>query len=188
MAIINNKKRLVDVAKVEINNGIKYSMNMIGWGLVTDVGNKAENYRWLGTSRYTILSILEVLMHKSRSATLIMDEQKIEDDFTFIIACNSIHVGNGMKMAPKAKLDDGLIDLIVVRSNVSRRRLLATLPKLFDDGAGSNNHVQIDGPRCHAGRQIFGFLYVGTAREIFQPTLDHHRKTTALLCGLLSGQ
>ena len=131
-AIINNNKRLVDVAKVKINNETKYSMNMIGWGLVTDIGNKAEHYRWLGTSRYTILSILEVLKNKSRSATLIMDDQKIEADFTFIIACNSIHVGKGMKMAPKAKLDDGLIDLIVVQSDVTKTRLLTTLPKLFD--------------------------------------------------------
>ena len=50
----------------------------------------------------------------------------------FIIACNSIHVGKGMKMAPKARLDDGLIDLIVIRSDVSRTRLLQVLPKLFD--------------------------------------------------------
>ena len=82
--------------------------------------------------RYTILSILEVLRHQSRSATLIMDDEKIEDKFTFIIACNSIHVGKGMKMAPKAKLDDGLIDLIVVKAGVSRTRLLQVLPKLFD--------------------------------------------------------
>jgi len=54
------------------------------------------------------------------------------DDFTFIIACNSIHVGRGMKMAPKAKLDDGLIDLIVVRAGATRKRLLQVLPKLFD--------------------------------------------------------
>ena len=35
-------------------------------------------------------------------------------------------------MAPKAKLDDGLIDLIVVRSNITRYRLLKPLPMLFD--------------------------------------------------------
>ena len=105
---------------------------MIGWGLVTDVGNQAEHFRWLGTNRYTILSVVEVLRHKSRPATLIMDDKKIEDEFIFIIACNSIHVGKGMKMAPKARLDDGLIDLIVIRSGVSRTRLLQVLPKLFD--------------------------------------------------------
>jgi len=131
-AIINGKTRSLDTAKVEVNHIIKYSNNMIGWGLVTDVGNQAEHFRWLGTNRYTILSVVAVLRHKSRPATLIMDDKKIEDEFIFIIACNSIHVGKGMKMAPKARLDDGLIDLIVIRSGVSRTRLLQVLPKLFD--------------------------------------------------------
>jgi len=131
-AIINGTTRSLDSAKVEVNHVVKYSMNMVGWGLVTDVGNKAEHFRWLGTNRYTILSVVEVFRHKNRSAILIMDDKKIEDKFTFIIACNSIHVGKGMKMAPRAKLDDGLIDLIVIRSGVRRTRLLQVLPKLFD--------------------------------------------------------
>ena len=105
---------------------------MIGWGLVTVVGNKAEHFRWLGTTRYTILSVAEVFRQKNRSATLIMDNKKIEDKFTFIIACNSVHIGKGMKMAPKAKLDDGLIDLIVVKAGATRTRLLQVLPKLFN--------------------------------------------------------
>ena len=117
---------------MEVNQVVKYANNMIGWGMVTDVGNKAEYFRWLGTNRYTILSVLEVFKHQSRPATLLLNNKEINDDFTFIIACNSMHVGKGMKMAPKAKIDDGLIDLIVIRSNVSRYRLLKTLPKLFD--------------------------------------------------------
>ena len=131
-AIIRGKKRLVDTIYIDANHVKQYAMNMVGWGLVSDVGKMAEKCRWIGPSRYTILSALEVFRKKNHSATLIMDNEKIEDDFTFIIACNSIHVGRGMKMAPKAKLDDGLIDLIVVRSNITRSRLLKTLPKLFD--------------------------------------------------------
>ena len=131
-AIINGTTRALDSAKVAVNHVVKYSMNMVGWGLVTDVGNKAEHFRWLGTNRYTILSVAEVFRHKNRSAILIMDDKKIEDKFTFIIACNSIHVGKGMKMAPKAKLDDGLIDLIVVKASATRTRLLQVLPKLFN--------------------------------------------------------
>ena len=131
-AIINGNIRSLDTAKVEVNHVIKYANNMVGWGLVTDVGNKAEHFRWMGTNRYTILSVMEVFRQKSRSAALIMDDKKIEDEFTFIIACNSMHVGKGMKMAPKARLDDGLIDLIVIRAGASRTRLLQVLPKLFD--------------------------------------------------------
>jgi len=129
--IIEGKTKKVDIIKFKVNHITKYAMNLIGWGLVTDVGNMAEKFRWLGPSRYTILSIFEVLRYKSRSANLIIDGEKIKGDFTFIIACNSIHVGKGMKMAPKAKLDDGLLDLIIIKSGASRLRLLKVLPLLF---------------------------------------------------------
>ena len=131
-AITKGSTISLDTAKAEVNHIVKYANNMVGWGLVTDVGNRAEHFRWLGTNRYTILSVIEVFHHKSRSAALIMDNKKIEDECIFIIACNSIHVGKGMKMAPKAKLDDGLIDLIVIRAGATRTRLLQVLPKLFD--------------------------------------------------------
>ena len=35
-------------------------------------------------------------------------------------------------MAPKAKLDDGLMDLIVVRHEASKLKILSLLPSLFD--------------------------------------------------------
>ena len=72
-AIIQGNTKFLDTARVEVNHVVKYANNMIGWGLVTDVGKKAEHYRWMGTNRYTILSVMEVFHHKSRSAALIMD-------------------------------------------------------------------------------------------------------------------
>ena len=130
--ITSGNIRLVDTARIEMNSLIRHSINLIGWGLVTDVGKRAEQLRWLGFSRYTISSIIEILLKKERKALLVVDGQPIDSIFTFIVACNSIHVGRGMKMAPKAKLDDGLIDLIVVKGGLTRGRLLSVLPKLFD--------------------------------------------------------
>ncbi len=139
--IIAGNTRNIDVMEVSINNITRYAFNIVGWGLVTDVGKHAERYRWMGESRYTFTSILEVLRLQPRPAELKFMNQVILDDFTFIIACNTIHTGKGMKMAPKARLDDGLIDLVLVRyGDITRMRLLATLPKLFD---GSH----IDDPR-----------------------------------------
>tara|TARA_B100001029_G_C15031479_1_gene437265 strand:- start:469 stop:1359 length:891 start_codon:yes stop_codon:yes gene_type:complete len=137
-AIISGKTKNVDIAKININHITKYAINIIGWGLVTDIANKAEKFRWLGTSRYTILSVLEVFTYNPRSATIIIDDEKISDDFTFVIACNTIHTGKGMKMAPKAKLDDGKIDIIVVKHKASRLKLLSMLPTVFE-GTHINN-------------------------------------------------
>ena len=131
-AIINGHTRSVDVARIEMNQIVRYSINLIGWGLVTDVGKRAEVLRWLGPSRYTISSIIEIFGKKDRPGSLIVDNQTFSGNFTFVVACNSIHIGKGMKMAPNARLDDGLIDLVIVEGNITRRRLLSVLPKLFD--------------------------------------------------------
>ena len=53
------------------------------------------------------------------------------DKYSFIIACNTIHIGKGMKMAPKALLNDGKMDLVIVKNNFSRLKLLQMLPKIF---------------------------------------------------------
>jgi len=143
-AIVRGKTRPVDVARVEIDHVVKYAINMVGWGMVTDVGKKAEHYRWLGVSRYTILSLVEILLKKSRAAALVMDDRKVVDEFTFIVACNTIHVGKGMKMAPDARLDDGLIDLVVLRGGIPRARLVQILPKLFD-----GSHLNEPEVSCH---------------------------------------
>ena len=139
-AIINGNTTKVDIAEVKINHVTKYAINIIGWGLVTDIANKAEKHRWMGTSRYTILSVLEVMTNKARPAVLVIGDKRISDDFTFIIACNTIHTGKGMKMAPKAKLDDGLMDIIVVKHKASRIKLLSMLPTVFE-GTHINNPI-----------------------------------------------
>lgn len=131
-AIITGKTRLIDIAEIKTNQILIYSINLIGWGLVTDVGKRAELLRWLGPQRYTVSSIIEILLKKTRRATLIIDDKQLVNDFTFVVACNSIHIGKGMKMAPLAKLNDGLIDLLVVDGQITRKRLIAVLPKLFD--------------------------------------------------------
>ncbi|MAV65317.1 MAG: hypothetical protein CMG00_09030 [Candidatus Marinimicrobia bacterium] len=129
--ILHFKKRSVDVIKVKTPNDIIYSINLIGWGLVTDIGINAEKFRWLGPSRYTIVSLAEIIKKKNHEATLLVNDKKYTKKFTFIIACNTKYVGKGMFMAPNAQVNDGLLDLIVVKGNLSRTVLFKTLPKLF---------------------------------------------------------
>ena len=128
--IIKGNLRSVDIAKVETPNNLYYSFNIIGWGLVADAGYLAEYFRLLGGLRYDVASILEVLRGKRRIARLILDDEVIDDDFVFIIACNTIHTGKAMRIAPNSEFDDGKIDLIIVRQT-SKTELLKLFPKLF---------------------------------------------------------
>ena len=134
--IVKHKLRPLDIAKVNANGELFYSFNIIGWGLATDAGKLAEKLRWLGGVRYDVASIIEVLKGKDRIATLTLDEEVIKENFIFIIGCNTIHTGKAMKMAPLAQLNDGKIDLIIVRKT-SRINLLKLFPKLF-----SGDHIK----------------------------------------------
>ena len=121
----------IDVAEVEMPEEKVYCMNIVGWGMVTDINMSAEKLRWLGEQRYNVTTLLHVMKLKRRSAKLVIEREGSEGDFLFTIACNPPHTGRGMKMAPKAELNDGLIDLVLVR-DASRFKLLQMFPKVFD--------------------------------------------------------
>ena len=128
--IISDKRRFIDVFSCNTDGKTFYGFNILGWGIPTDANILADKLRWMGPQHYNFASIIEVLRHKKRFARVIIDNNSIGADFAFIIGCNTIHTGKGMRMAPLARLNDGLIDLIIVRK-VSRFKLLKLFPKVF---------------------------------------------------------
>ena len=134
--ILKGNLRTIDIAEVITKEKKYYSFNIIAWGLANDAATMAEKLRMLGNVRYDIASIIEVLRGRKRIAKLSFEDVSIEDDFIFILGCNTIHTGKGMKMAPHALLDDGKIDLVIVRK-ASKLKLLNLFPKLF-----TGNHIK----------------------------------------------
>jgi YegS/Rv2252/BmrU family lipid kinase len=47
-----------------------------------------------------------------------------------VAACSTSTYGGGMRLAPDAKLDDGLLDVVLIAAH-AKRSFLATLPKVF---------------------------------------------------------
>ena len=134
--IINGNKKNIDIAEINCDNDKIYSFNIVGWGMVANIGIKAEKYRWLGTSRYSILSLFEIFMKNTSFSKIIYSDKnnrltEIKNNFMFVSICNTVHTGKGMKIAPYAKLNDGLMDLILIK-NASRLKLLQLMPKIFD--------------------------------------------------------
>ena len=149
--ILTGRLRPIDIAKVDANGEIIFACTMVGWGMATDITELAENMRWLGGQRYNVASIIEVMKNRKRVSKLILDGNTIIDDYSFIIACNTIHVGKGMQMAPLAQINDGLIDLIIAKK-AGRLKLLSLFPRLF-------NGSHISDPLCEY-RQVKEFSIV----------------------------
>lgn len=65
-----------------------------------------------------------------------------------VVVANSKAYGGGMFVAPDAQLDDGLLDLITT-GEVSKRRFLANLPKVF-----KGTHLEEDQVRVERGAVV----------------------------------
>jgi len=140
--LLNHRIKYIDVMTLQFKNFIEYSINILGWGLVADIAIFAEKLRFIGQSRYDIASLYHILQLKARDCTLIIDNQKYSDQYLFVLIHNTIHTGKGMKAAPKAKLDDGLIDVVMVNKDANRLQLLKLLSRLSDGSHIKSEYVQ----------------------------------------------
>ena len=106
--------------------------------MITAIARTSEKFRWWPKQRYNLSTVIELVQLQARTTKLIIDDTVIEGDISILIACNTPYTGVGMKMAPKAKLDDGKIDIIVVKE-ASRLQMLKLFPKVFD-----GSHIDSD--------------------------------------------
>ena len=130
--IIKNNSDTLDILKLTYNNKTIYSFNIVGWGLVTDILILAEKMRFLKSIRYNVASLFYILTAKGKKIKFIIDNNKIYNEkYLFILICNTIHTGKGMKAAPKAKFNDGQLDIISVKSQISFFQLIKLFTKIF---------------------------------------------------------
>ena len=141
--IIKKKQiKKIDILKLKLKNSVKYSINIVGWGLVSDINIMSEKLRFFGPARYNIASVYYIFNRKNRHAMIEIDGHKRDDDFLFLLCSNTIHTGKGMKAAPKAKLDDGLLDVTIVKNNIPTTSLISLLLKIFSGKHIHSKHVE----------------------------------------------
>jgi len=128
--ILLGRLKKLDLIEIKTNGEILYGFNVLGWGVPVYINILADKLRWCKGQRYNLASLVEIFKNKIRPAKILIGKECIEGIFSFILACNTIYVGNGMKMAPKARIDDGLIDLLIVRKT-RRIKLLSLFSKVF---------------------------------------------------------
>jgi len=146
--IIRLHPRKIDLIKIRTKQKTIYSFNVAGWGMPPDINILAEKMRWLGPQRYNVASLIEIMRFRERQCSLIINDENILDDYSFVLCCNTIHTGKGMKIAPKAKVNDGLIDVVAVKKT-SRLKLFKLFPTIF-----SGNHVNDSVVNYHQVKSI----------------------------------
>jgi len=106
---VNVKK--IDTAK--INN--KYFINIAGVGFDAHISYLFANYGKRGFLSYVKLILKEFKKYKAEKYTIIANNKKQNIDAFLISFANSSQFGNEAHIAPLAEIDDGFIDIIVLK-------------------------------------------------------------------------
>lgn len=146
--IVAGKTSRLDVVRVTIGTQVVYSVDLVGWGSIADVNCRAERWRCLGPSRYTAAALWQIVRAHCRQAKVLLDGRMLEGDFLFVIACNAKFVGKELKMAPRADLGDGKLDVVLCR-RASRFQMLRLFARLF-----TGAHVSLDCVEYHQVKSL----------------------------------
>jgi diacylglycerol kinase (ATP) len=123
-------------------------LNVSTIGLGADVARRvAEQGRFTqrlpGEARFLQAAFGALLMWRERQTRVIVDEgEAIECSSNLMAVANNVYAGGGMKFAPDARTDDGLIDLML-SGNLTRRAILRELPRIHSGGHVRNPKVRL---------------------------------------------
>ena len=127
---VEGRKLKIDLAKISMKDSHLYAFNVIGWGIPVTINEKAEKMRFFGGQRYNLASLIEIFRNPSWPVKLHIAQNELQGNYSFFLACNTIYSGNGMRVAPKAKLNDGKFDVLILKK-ASRSKLIRLFVRIF---------------------------------------------------------
>jgi diacylglycerol kinase (ATP) len=147
---LNHPPRTIDAAYASSDDGEgRWFGCMMSAGFDALANERANNmHHPKGKSRYTIAMALELINLKRINYTLTMDGVVTETGATLVCVGNGESLGGGMKVTPTAKVDDGLLDVLVVQP-LSRTAFLRIFPKVF-----TGDHVKDPRVEVHKVKRI----------------------------------
>ncbi|MGN6273457.1 MAG: diacylglycerol/lipid kinase family protein [Protaetiibacter sp.] len=83
-----------------------------------------------GPSRYVLALLAELARLRPLRYRVLLDGEALELDALMVSVGNNVSLGGGMKITPDAVLDDGLLDVMIVKP-LSRLAFLRIFPSVF---------------------------------------------------------
>lgn len=130
--ILAGDSRPVDVAEVQGRAGRFHFINILGAGFVVRAGRAAQALKALGRGAYTLGALAALARLPALPMRIELDGVPLDvSDTLFVQVANSRFTGTRFLMAPEARIDDGLLDLVHVR-RLPRPRILRLFPTIYD--------------------------------------------------------
>jgi diacylglycerol kinase (ATP) len=129
---VTGEVRRIDLARV----GETYCIGYAGVGFDSEVTQFANEVKVLrGPLIYFYAVIHTLITFEPPRMKVVYDGGEFEGKVMFTVVNNLPRFGGGMRIAPEARIDDGLLDLVIVRE-VPKSLLLSIFPKVY-----SGKHV-----------------------------------------------
>lgn len=110
---ILNQRCRANIDTIRVNNKIYVSIAGIGFDAL--IAKEFKQTRTRGFNKYFSLIVQNYPFYESKKYVLEIDDKKIETEALFISFANSNQFGYNAVIAPKAELDDGMIDVSIVK-------------------------------------------------------------------------
>lgn len=118
----------IDLVKTE--DGVSAAICSIG--IDAEIAYNIPKYRRLpfcgGSMAYNLSIVERLFRHMGQKLRITIDGTVLEGEYLIATICNGICYGGGYKAAPMANLQDGLLEVILVK-RISRLQIANVLPK-----------------------------------------------------------
>lgn len=176
----DGRPRLIDVVRVSFvnDNGeheTRFFLNVGSFGMSTDVLERArigDSGKWisaLGSNRIRsklsyVMSTVSATLSASAKDVYIQIDDGAERRLRIAEVCvaNARYYGGAMKIAPDAKLDDGLFDVITI-GDIGAFKILTSTPKLY-----FGSHLRMD----QVGHTLAKRVLARSASKSDQPAVE----------------
>lgn len=140
--------RTIDAARIRWDDagepGERWFACALSAGFDAIVNERANAMRHpKGPSRYILALLAELVRLRPIRYRLDLDGRVVEVDANLVAVGNNVSFGGGMKITPDALVDDGLLDVCVVRP-LSRVNFLRIFPRVFQGTHVSHPNVTIE--------------------------------------------
>jgi diacylglycerol kinase (ATP) len=128
--VVGSRIRSIDLART----AGRYFVTVLAAGFDSRVNERANAMTWpRGRLRYSLATLAELRVFEPMGYTLEMDGQVRRLDAMLVAVGNGPSFGGGLRITHDAELDDGLLDVVVIKP-MSKPDLIRTYPKLYNGG------------------------------------------------------
>ena len=148
--VLAAEPRPIDAIEVTVDDGERrFSVNVTSTGVSGAVVHEVNANPRSGKMSYLAGTVKALWRYEEVKACLQVDGEELYDGPFFIAAvANGPSFGRGMKVAPQAAMDDGLLDVVVV-AELPRWQMPWRLPQFL-----AGKHLGWDAVRWTRGREV----------------------------------